>query len=338
MDAIILVGGQGTRLRPLTLTRHKSLVPVRNRPFIEYLFAWLGGAGIARTVLALGQHNEDLARAYRDGHTSGMELVVVTERERLESGGAIRHAVDEAAVNGRFVVLNGDVFVEFDLRAMLAEHERVDAKLSQYLVAVTEPWRYGVAVTNDRHMITGFVEKPPMGEEPGNLVNAGVWIFEPELTGMIPPGPVRVEETLFPSLVARGGPVLGYEAAGIWADIGTPRSYLELSTRLVERDGVSAIAAGVTLGDGAEVESSSIGAGSALGPAARVTGSILWESVTVGGNAVVADSILADGVRVGEGATVRGAVVGARAEVADGTVVPPGTLIDPGERYDADHG
>lgn len=338
MDAIILVGGLGTRLRPLTLTRHKSLVPIRNRPFIEYLFEWLGAAGIERIVLALGQHNEDLAGAYREDRVAGMELVIVTERERLESGGAIRHAVKEAGVGGRFVVLNGDVFVEFDFSAMLAEHERAGAKLTQYLVPVSEPWRYGVAVTDEQHMITGFVEKPPMGEEPGNLVNAGVWIFEPHLVEMIPPGPVRVEETLFPSLVARGGPVLGYEAEGFWADIGTPRSYLELSTRLVERDGVSAIATGVSLGTGATVETCSIGAGSTLGPAARVERSILWEDVAVGGRAVITDSILADRVRVGEGAQVSGAVLGAGAEVAAGALIPSGTVIEPGERYDADHG
>jgi mannose-1-phosphate guanylyltransferase len=338
VDAIILVGGQGTRLRPLTLSRHKSLAPVCNRPFIDYLFEWLGGSGIERVVLALGRNNEDLARAYPAGRIAGMELAIVTERDRMESGGAIRHAVREAGVTGRFVVLNGDVFVEFDFRAMLAEHERVSAKLSQYLYPVSEPWRYGVAVVDERRMITRFVEKPPMGEEPGNLVNAGVWIFEPELVGQIPPGAVRVEETLFPSLVARGQPVLGYEAEGIWADIGTPRSYLELNTRLVERAGTSAIAARVTVGQRASIDRSSVGAGSAIGDRARVDGSILWENVTVGAGAAVSDSILADGVRIGDGAHVQGAVLGAGAEVAAGAVVSAGTLIDPGERYDAEHG
>ncbi|MGH2634274.1 MAG: nucleotidyltransferase family protein, partial [Tepidiformaceae bacterium] len=114
MDAIILVGGQGTRLRPLTLTRHKSLVPLCNRTAIEYLFDWVRRAGFDRVVLALGQHNEDLAAAYPDGTYDGLPLVQVHETRRLESGGAIRHAVREASVHGRFAVLNGDVFIDFD--------------------------------------------------------------------------------------------------------------------------------------------------------------------------------------------------------------------------------
>jgi mannose-1-phosphate guanylyltransferase len=338
VDAIVLVGGQGTRLRPLTLTRHKSLVPVCNRPFIEYLFDWLERAGMKRVVLALGQDNGDLARAYPASRIGGMELAIVTERERMESGGAIRHAVHEAAVEGRFVVLNGDVFVEFDFGAMLAQHEQVGARLSQYLYPVSEPWRYGVAVVDQQGMITGFVEKPPMGEEPGNLVNAGVWIFEPELVAMIPPGPVRVEETLFPSLVARRHPVLGFQGQGIWADIGTPRSYLELNTTLLEREGTSAIATQATIQQGARIARSSVGAACVVMTGARVEASILWENVSVGAGAAIRGSILANGVRVGDGARMEGAVLGAGSEVAAAAVVPPGTVIEPGGRYDADNG
>lgn len=338
MDAIVLVGGQGTRLRPLTLTRHKSLVPVCNRPVIDYLFEWLAVSGFERVVLALGQRNEDLAAAYPPGELRGMNLTVVTEQERLESGGAIRNAVRGAGIEGRFAVLNGDVFVEFDFAGMLQAHERTDARLSQYLYPVTEPWRYGVAVVNDDSMITGFVEKPPMGDEPGNLVNAGVWIFEPELVAQIPPGAVRVEETLFPSLVGRRQPVLGYQAPGLWADIGTPGAYLELNGALVARGGGSIVSGDAVIAAGAVVEGSSLGAGCAVEEYARIDGSLLWERVSVAADAEVSASILADGVRVGRGAIVRGVVVGSGAEVAARVVVPPGSSIEPGERYDASHG
>ena len=333
MDAIVLVGGQGTRLRPLTARRHKSLVPVLNRPAIAYLFEWLAASGIDRVVLALGQNNDDLAEAYPEGRLGTMDLRIVKERERLESGGAIRYAVQQAGIEGRFAVLNGDVFVEFDFRAMLAEHERVGAKLSQYLYPVTEPWRYGVAVVDERSMITGFVEKPPMGEEPGNLVNAGVWIFEPELVGQIPPGAVRVEETLFPSLVARRQPVLGYTGDGIWADIGTPQSYLALNQALLARAAGNAVAATASVAAGAVVEGSAVGDGAVIG-AASVSASVLWENVTVGDGASVASSVLADGVVVGAGARVRGVIAGPGTIIAAGVAVPPGTLIDKDGRYD----
>lgn len=333
MDAIVLVGGQGTRLRPLTARRHKSLVPVLNRPAIAYLFEWLAASGIDRVVLALGQNNDDLAEAYPEGRLGTMDLRIVKERERLESGGAIRYAVQQAGIEGRFAVLNGDVFVEFDFRAMLAEHERVGAKLSQYLYPVTEPWRYGVAVVDERSMITGFVEKPPMGEEPGNLVNAGVWIFEPELVGQIPPGAVRVEETLFPSLVARRQPVLGYTGDGIWADIGTPQSYLALNQALLARAAGNAVAATASVAAGAVVEGSAVGEGAVIG-AASVSASVLWENVTVGDGASVAGSVLADGVVVGAGARVRGVIAGPGTIIAAGVAVPPGTLIDKDGRYD----
>ena len=333
MDAIVLVGGQGTRLRPLTARRHKSLVPVLNRPAIAYLFEWLAASGIDRVVLALGQNNDDLAEAYPEGRLGTMDLRIVKERERLESGGAIRYAVQQAGIEGRFAVLNGDVFVEFDVRAMLAEHERVGAKLSQYLYPVTEPWRYGVAVVDERSMITGFVEKPPMGEEPGNLVNAGVWIFEPELVGQIPPGAVRVEETLFPSLVARRQPVLGYTGDGIWADIGTPQSYLALNQALLARAAGNAVAATASVAAGAVVEGSAVGDGAVIG-AASVSASVLWENVTVGDGASVAGSVLADGVVVGAGARVRGVIAGPGTIIAAGVAVPPGTLIDKDGRYD----
>ncbi len=333
MDAIVLVGGQGTRLRPLTARRHKSLVPVLNRPAIAYLFEWLAASGIDRVVLALGQNNDDLAEAYPEGRLGTMDLRIVKERERLESGGAIRYAVQEAGIEGRFAVLNGDVFVEFDFRAMFAEHERVGAKLSQYLYPVTEPWRYGVAVVDERSMITGFVEKPPMGEEPGNLVNAGVWIFEPELVGQIPPGAVRVEETLFPSLVARRQPVLGYTGDGIWADIGTPQSYLALNQALLARAAGNVVAATASVAVGAVVEGSAVGDGTVIG-AASVSASVLWENVTVGDGASVAGSVLADGVVVGAGARVRGVIAGPGTIIAAGVAVPPGTLIDKDGRYD----
>ncbi len=330
MDAIVLVGGLGTRLRPLTWHRHKSLVPVVNRPAIDYLFDWLGRSGFERVVLALGLQNEDLATAYEGARPAGLDLVFVRERQRLESGGAIRHAVHEAGVEGRFTVVNGDVFIDFDFAACLDRHIEAQADLTLALHPVSEPWHFGVAAVDSASLVTGFVEKPARGAEPTNLVNAGVWIFEPGLVDEIPLGAVRVEDTLFPSLVARRRKVLGYEFGGIWADIGTPARYLELNTALLDRSSDGAFAEGVEVAPTATVTRSSLGTGSRVGEGATVGDSIAWERVEIGEGAEVQGSILANDVRIGAGAHLAGAVVGAGASVGPGVTLPPGASIEPG--------
>ena len=333
MDAIILVGGQGTRLRPLTNTRHKSLVPVCNRPAIEYLFEWLAKNGVRRVVLALGQLNEDLAAAYPAGRHLGIDVLPVLESSRLESGGAIRNAVEAAGITDRFVVLNGDIFVEFDLRAAIAAHESAKAVLTLALCAVVDPSPFGVAALDSDGMVTGFVEKPPPGTAPSKLVNAGAWIFEPALVNEIPPGAVRVEETLFPSLVARGQPVLGHRFDGLWADIGTPSRYLALNQELAGRPG--AISDAGVVAASAKIDGAVIGPGCHVGPGAAVSRSVLWEEVAVGEGASVNDSILADHVVVGPGVTLEGVVAGSGATFPSGIIVPRGTIVEPGSRYDA---
>ena len=169
MDAILLVGGQGTRLRPLTASRHKSLVPLLNRPAIDYLFDWLERSGVGRVVLALGQRNEDLAEAYPAGRRGGMDILPITERERLESGGAIRHAVQQAGISERFVVVNGDVYVDFDFPAALKAHIERDAVLTMALKPMADVSAYGVAVCDGSGLITGFQEKPPPGTSATDL-------------------------------------------------------------------------------------------------------------------------------------------------------------------------
>lgn len=338
MDAIVLVGGQGTRLRPLTHSRHKSLVPLVNRPFIEYLFDWLVRSGIGRAVLALGRDNEDLADAYGRGRYRDLELVFVRERERLESGGAIRNAVRAAGVEGRFLVLNGDVFIDFEFEEAVEQHERLAADLTIALYEMDDVSAFGVAVVDGRGLVEGFVEKPPLGTEPSRLVNAGAWIFEPHLVYEIPPGPVRVEETLFPSLVARRRPVSGYVFSGTWADVGTPGRYLELNTKLLAHYGQSSISNWATVDATAAVSGSSISEGCVVEEETLVHGSVLWEHVRVGKGAQVVQSILAQGVTVGEGASLARVVAGAGATIPAGAVVPPGSSIEPGARYHSEDG
>jgi len=307
-------------------------VPLLNRPAIEYLFEWLERSGFDRVVLALGQANEDLATAYPAGQRGRLEIIPILERERLESGGAIRNAVKTAGIAGRFAVLNGDVYVDFDFAPALAAHIEREADLTMALKALPDPSQFGVAVTDGTGLITGFVEKPPPGTAPSNLVNAGVWIFEPGLVEEIPSGAVRVEETLFPSLVARRRTVLGHQFSGTWADLGTPARYLQVSKELLGTR--NEIAPGVKLSATGSLSGSAIGMSSQLQMGTTVQNSILWENVTVSAGAQVIDSILADNVFVGTGAVLQGVVAGRGAQIGAGVVLPPGTSIEAGGRYD----
>lgn len=327
MHAIVLVGGQGTRLRPLTARRHKSLVPLLNRPAIEHLFDWLRRSGVEDVVLAIGRMNEDLAEAYPEGEHRGLRIRHVIEKERLESGGAIRYAVQQAGIEGRFLVLNGDVYLDFDFREALRQHEEAKAALTLVLTPVEDPSSFGVAVVDDESLVTGFVEKPPPGTAPSNLVNAGAWIFERRIVDDIPPGAVRVEETLFPSLVARRQPVLGFVSDSLWADLGTPARYLELSRELVARQG-QCIDERARVDRGATVEGSTLGPGTSVAARAIVRDSVVWERVTIEQDAHIEDSILGDGVSIGAGASVVGAVVGPGASVGPESRVAPGTIIE----------
>jgi mannose-1-phosphate guanylyltransferase len=333
MDAIILVGGQGVRLRPLTITRHKSLVPVANKPAIEWLFDWLSHHGIKRVILAIGQNNEALSQKYPHGSYGNLEINHVVERERLESGGAIKNAVQQASLKNRFLVLNGDIFVDFDLSKAIDEHHKRKASLTLALCKVKNPSAYGVAVTDSTSQIIGFVEKPPPGTAQSNLVNAGVWIFEEKLVEEIPDGKVRVEETLFPSLVARNQPILGYQFDGLWADIGTPNHYLEINQKIAKREGGNIIAGNVQFKD-VFIQGTCIGKNSLIKPNVEILDSVLWEDVHIQKDTKIRDSIIANGVMIGEGALIEGSVL------ASGSIVPPkkhlkpGTHLSPGERYD----
>lgn len=335
MDAILLVGGQGTRLRPLTARRHKSLVPVCNRPAIEYLFDWLARSGVRRAILTLGLANEDLARCYPAGPRGPLELLPIIETARLESGGAIRNAVHAAGIDDRFLVLNGDIYLDFDLAPALAAHVARGADLTLALHEVDDPSQFGVAVCDSDGFITGFVEKPPPGEAPSRLVNAGAWIFERRIVDEIPPGAVRVEETLFPSLVARRRPVLGYRFEGHWADLGTPARYLALHRALL--GAANAIDPAARIAAGARITGTAIGPGGDVAPGAEISASVLWENVRVGSGAFVRDSVIADGAAVGEGAVLDRCVVGPGAAIAPGSRPPAGTIVDAGASYHEPH-
>jgi mannose-1-phosphate guanylyltransferase len=366
MRAIVLVGGEGTRLRPLTWRTPKQLVPILNRPLLEHLLRYLLGHGVKRVTLAMTQRSEAIRDALGDGSALGVELDYAYEDTPLGSGGAIASVAqgwnDEGSAAAEpFLVLNGDILTDLDLGAMIAAHRARSAELSIGLVHVDDPSPFGVAVlegvADDARpdgpaRIERFVEKPPRESAPSHWINAGVWIFNRALLHEMDPARFhRVEHELFPTLAEGGRQLLGVPHEGYWMDVGNPSAYLRANLDLVAAGTPSAN--GATIEAGAEATGATlVGAGSVLaagasleGPAvvgerctieagARVAGSVLWDGVTVGAGATVEGSVLAEGAVVGAGAELDGAVVAHEARIAPGTSVPQGHNIEPGVTYD----
>ncbi len=324
MRAIILAGGEGTRLRPLTASLPKQLVPVLNRPFIEHQLGYLLRHGVTDVTLALTRnaHSERLRAALGD-HAYGVHVRYAYEDQPLGSGGAIAGAAE--GWSEPFLVCNGDIVTDVDLDNLIGAHHAAGAELTLFLQPVDTPAAYGVVALNERSEVTRFVEKPAPGTEPSNLVNAGIWLFEPHLLQeMSATRANRVEDELFPMLASSGRRVLGYQAAShaYWRDIGTPRTYLEanLDALLGRVAGLDVLGAldGDVLGmhdvqvhPSASVRHAVVGASSTVEAGARVEASVLWERVRVGEGAIVRDCVLASEVVISPGAVVEGRTLGA---------------------------
>ena len=233
MRAIVLIGGKGTRLRPLTWRTPKQLVPVLNRPLLAYLLDGLRSHGFDRVSFAMTERDEDIEAAFTgDASPPGLAIECVLEGEPLGSGGAIANA--SSGWDEPFLVCNGDIVSDIDLGAFAGEHRRRDAELSITLSEAEDPSRFGVVVLGDGDRVTRFVEKPPREEAPSRLINAGLWLFEPGVGHMLDADRFnRVEDELFPNLAAAGRGIFGHRHAGYWADIGNPEAYLQTNLDLL---------------------------------------------------------------------------------------------------------
>ncbi len=367
MRAIVLIGGEGTRLRPLTRRTPKQLAPVLNRPLLEHLLLHLRAHGIEAVTLAMTRtpRSEEVRAAFGDGTDLGLRLDYVYEEKPLGSGGAIAGAA--AGWDEPFLVGNGDIITDLDISAMAEAHRTRGAELSMSLHEVEDPSPFGVvALEGDR--ITRFVEKPPRGSAPSRLINAGTWLFEPSLLAEMDATRFnRVEDELFPALAEEGRAMLGFHQRCYWSDVGNPAAYLGVNLDLLSgaiparlpagwpadeimatgstvEDGASILAPVLigpeaTVARGALVEGPAvIGSGCAVASGAEVSGSVLWDRVTVGEEATVRGSILASGVRIGARAVVEDAVVAHDATVGEGERLPPGSRLEPGDRYAATAG
>ncbi|HET6952413.1 MAG TPA: NDP-sugar synthase [Acidimicrobiales bacterium] len=325
MRAVVLVGGFGTRLRPLTDTRPKQMLPIVNRPMIEHVVEHLARHGIDDVVLSLGYKPDGFVGAYPDGRCGPATLHYAVEPEPLDTAGAIRFAALDAGIHERFLVLNGDVLTDLDVSALVAVHEAAGAEGTIALHRVADPSRYGVVPTDAAGRVTEFVEKPPPGTAPTDLINAGTYVLEPSVLDRIEPDrKVSVERVVFPAMVADRS-LFAVDGDTYWIDTGTPQEYIQAQLDLLDGlrgepcDGVHH---GATLHADATVKRSVIGAGVTIAAGARVVNSVLLPGVRVGSGAVVDGSVVGVGSEVGAGAQVAGQSV-----IGDAQVIPPGERL-----------
>jgi mannose-1-phosphate guanylyltransferase len=326
MFAVVLVGGFGTRLRPLTNDVPKPMLPIVHRPMITRLVERLAAGGVTDVVLALGFRPEPFAAAFPDDRHGDVRIHYAVEPEPLDTGGAIAFAAREAGIDDTFVVANGDVITDLDVGRLVAAHRDLGVAATIHLIAVDDPSAFGVVESDANGIVQRFVEKPGPGETDSNLINAGTYVLEASVIDLVEPGRrVSVERETFPRLVATGE--LGSVATSdYWIDTGRPELYLQVNLDLVTgvrgapTDGVHRLA---RVADDARVIESVIDRDATVEAGATVTRSVLLPDARVAAGATVETSIVAG--RVGPGATVRDAVIGAAYEV------PPGSVVD-GER------
>jgi mannose-1-phosphate guanylyltransferase len=348
LEAIVLVGGQGTRLRPLTLSAPKPLLPTAGVPFLAHLLARSAAGGVTHVVLATCYKAEMFASVFGDGSQFGLSVDYVTEEVPLDTAGGIRNAAASLRGTGAsdpVVVLNCDILSGHDLRAQVDRHVKSDAAVTLHLVEVEDPSRFGVVPTDASGRVTAFLEKTP--DPVTNRINAGCYVFRREVIGRIPAGRrVSVERETFPGLIAAGELVMGYPESAYWLDVGTPQAFVRGSCDLVlgrlpapavpAPPGPLLLLPGASVAADADVSGgTTVGAGARVGAGAVVAGSVLFDSAVVGDGAVVRDSILGRGAEVAAGAVVQDAVVGDGAFVGPRNELARGIRIWPGVRLEA---
>ena len=346
MQAVILAGGEGTRLRPLTLARPKPIVPLLNVPFLHYQIGFLSQHGITDIVLACSHRPDEVRKVMGDGSALGVGLRYAVEETPLGTGGGVRNAAHLA--EERIVALNGDVLTDIDLTAMLRHHEARSAKVTIALMAVADPSLYGDVEMEPDGRILRFTEKPPPGRSATNTINAGVYVIERETLDLIPEGRVvSIEREFFPDLLARGIAFFGYHAGAYWIDIGTPEQYRQAHRDLLDGAVSTRVAppgnrrGNLWVGEDAEIaagaivrEPAVIGRGVSLAPGSRIEPfSVLGARCVVEARGRVESAVLWEDVRVGEGASLErcvigpGCRIGAHAAIGSGVVLGGGAVV-----------
>ena len=360
MKAVVLIGGKGTRLRPLTYTVPKAMVLLRNRPYIQYMVDTLKAAGLDGAVLSMGYLPSAIQQYFATRDDLGkFSLDYVVEDYPLGTAGGLKNAEDYLDDEGPFVATNGDVLTGANLAEVIEAHKNSDALATLTLTSVEDPSAYGLVEVDHRLQVKRFVEKPGSDEVYTSLINAGIYVLERDVLNMIPKGrEVSIEREIFPELRAAGR-LRAYVSSSYWRDIGTPRSYLAAShdvlSGAIGRDPQFqyasvdptvdipedvtvlppvSIAEGCEIGAGATIGGrTSLSTECSIEEGAMVEGSVLFEGVRVGKGAIVRNSIVGPGAEVCGGSIVRGlCVLGAECVVEEGNVLDQGARVNPQAR------
>jgi mannose-1-phosphate guanylyltransferase len=329
MQALILAGGEGTRLRPLTSTVPKPVVPLVGRPFIAFMLDWLHGHHIDDVIMSCGFMASGVRNVLGDGSAYGIRLRYVEEPTPLGTGGALKFA--ESLLDERFLMLNGDTLTDLDISAQLALHEQRGARATLALTPVEDPSNYGLVRTLDDGEVTGFVEKPAPDQIDTHNISAGIYVLERSVLELLEPEQsASIERDVFPRLVGEG--LYGCVGEGYWLDIGTPERYLQGTYDILE--GTVATAVAERMRDGYVcIEEGVENAGRVLPPAlverdcrigagAKIGGRVMLEAgVTVGEQTTIERAVVLRGATIGASCTLRGCIVAAGVEIGDGTRV-----------------
>ena len=340
MKAVILAGGEGTRLRPLTLTTPKPVVPIADRPFLRHQLDMLTDAGVSDVVISLAYRPERIEAVFGDGRALGKHIRYAVEVTPLGTGGAVKNA--EAHLDDVTIVFNGDVLTDVDLAGVVREHRASGAAATIVLAPVPNPAVYGLVEFDEGRRVTRFVEKPDPAQITTDTINAGIYVLQTSTLDLIPPGVNHsIERAFFPALLKRGDRVMAHVHRGYWIDIGTPEKYLQVHRDIldgrfrVDLDGApagrgwvhpSASVSGSTL-DGPFY----VGPRCVVAPGARIEpGAVLTENVSVAPGARVRDSVVWAGTEIGDNSVVEGALLGARVRIGRNVRIAPGSVLGEG--------
>ncbi|MBG0822937.1 NTP transferase domain-containing protein [Planomonospora sp. ID91781] len=340
MKAVVMAGGEGTRLRPMTANQPKPLLPVVNRPIMEHVLRLLKRHGFTETVVTV-QFLAALVRTYfGDGDELGMDLYYATEETPLGTAGSVKNAADELR-DDRFLVISGDALTDIDLTDMVRFHREQGALVTIGLKRVPNPLEFGIVIADERGRVERFLEKPTWGQVFSDTVNTGIYVMEPEILDEVAAGePVDWSADVFPRLLARGAPIFGYVAEGYWEDVGTHESYLAvqadvLSGRVAVDLDAFELSPGVWVAEGAVVDPDAVLKGPLyIGDYAKVeAGAELREYTVLGSNAVVREgaflhrAVVHDNVYVGPGVHLRGCVIGKNSDLMTGARIEESAVI-----------
>jgi NDP-sugar pyrophosphorylase family protein len=365
MKAVILAGGEGTRLRPLSYHTPKSMVPILNRPFLDHVIDHLRQHSITDLVLTLHYLPDRVRSYFGDGWDSGVNLTYALEEAPLGTAGAVKAV--ENLLEDSFLVINGDILTDLDIRAAIQFHRAKKSQATIVLTSVDDPAAYGVVQMDQARRVTSFLEKPTGYHGNRAWVNAGTYILEPGILQYIPPGEhYMFERGLFPALLEMGIPVYGYESSDYWIDVGTINNYTKVHKDLLT--GIAKVAMPraaygcVMIGSNCQVESTAIlegpvilgdlciieenarvygptviGSGCVVRTGATILEAVLWEGVSVGSRSVLKYCVIGSNVNIGDDVIIeKGCVIGDASDILSGVVLASGTIVEPGSCVNAD--